>query len=173
MFFRYIATGASFTALSYNFLMGATTVREVVKSTCKQLWDILQPLYMHEKNEEYWLKIADEFYQRTNFPNIISALDGKHIRITQPDNTGSEYFNYKRYFSQVFMAWVDDDYQFVYIDVGSYGAASDSSVFSNSNMVKRLEENVLIIPNGRPSPNDESGKVMPFCIVADKGIRFI
>jgi hypothetical protein len=66
------------------------------------------------------------------------------------------------------MAWVDADYQFVYIDVGSYSAASDSSAFSNSNMGNRLEENLLKIPNGRPLPNDESGKVMPFCIVADE-----
>lgn len=148
--------------------MGATTVREVVKSTCKQIWNILQPLYMPDKNEEDWLKIADEFYQRTTFPNIIGALDGKHIRITQPDNTGSQYFNYKKYFSQVLMAWVDADYQFVYIDVGSYGAASDSRVFLNSNMAKRLEENLLKIPSGRRLPNDESGKRMPFCIVADE-----
>lgn len=60
------------------------------------------------------------------------------------------------------------DYQFVYIDVGSYGAANDSSVFFNSNMGKRLQENLLKLPTVHHFANDESGKVMPFCIVADE-----
>lgn len=66
------------------------------------------------------------------------------------------------------MAWVDADYQFVYIDIGAYGAASDSTIFLNSNMGKRLQNNTLEIPIGRCLPNSEDGKVMPFCVVGDE-----
>lgn len=139
-----------------------------MKSTCIQVWNVLQPMVMPEKSEDDWLKIADQFYTRAHFPNIIGALDGKHIRTIQPRNSGSECFNYKKYFSVVLMAWVDADYQFVYIDVGANGAASDSTIFSNSNMGRRLQQNLLNIPDDRTIPNEPDGKKMPFCLVADE-----
>ena len=89
---------------------------------------------MAVKTEEDWIKVANEFYQRTNFPNVIGAIDGKRIRIKQPHDSGSLCFNYKKFFSMVLMAWVDSDYKFVFVDIGSYGSSSDSNIFKNSNM---------------------------------------
>lgn len=56
--------------------------------------------------------------------------------ITQPPNLGSQYFNYKKFFSIVFMMGVDAVYKFVYVNVGAHGTASESSVFQSSYMVK-------------------------------------
>lgn len=139
-----------------------------MRTTCDALWEILHPLYMPKKTQEDWIEIANEFYERTNFPNVIGAIDGKHIRIKQPDNSGSLYYNYKKYFSCVLMAWTDADYKFVCIDVGAYGHSNDSEVFKNSNMGRRFQEKSFNIPNGRRLPNDENGKIIPFCIVADE-----
>jgi hypothetical protein len=33
------------------------------------------------KTEEGWLRTADEFNHRTNFPNCTGAADSKHIRM--------------------------------------------------------------------------------------------
>jgi hypothetical protein len=44
-------------------------------------------------NEEDWLNIYDKFYDRTKFPNVIGAVDGKHVIVVKPDNSGSKYFN--------------------------------------------------------------------------------
>ena len=63
-----------------------------------------------DKMNEDWINTADKFYDRTNFPNVIGAVDGKHVRAVKPDNSRSKYFNYKKYFSHVLMAWVDADY---------------------------------------------------------------
>jgi hypothetical protein len=70
---------------------------------------------------EDWINIADKSYDRTNFPNVIGAVYGKHVGEVKSDNSGSKYFNYKKYFSLVFMAWFDADCKFVFIDVGSLG----------------------------------------------------
>ena len=77
------------------------------------------------RTAEEWTKVADRFQERWNFPNCVGALDGKHVTIKPPMNTGSTFFNYKHSFSVVLMALVDADYKFLYCDVGCNGRISD------------------------------------------------
>lgn len=122
---------------------------------------------MSHKTEDDWIQIADQFYERTNFPNVIGAIDGKHIRIIQPENSGSSFFNYKKYFSCVLMAWTDADYKFIYVDVGAYGGSCDSNIFKNSKMGKKFLGNDFNVPSGRRLPNENDGRIIPFYVVAD------
>lgn len=68
---------------------------------------------------ELWESIAADFQITANFPHCLGAVDGKHIRLTCPFNSGSMYFNYKNYFSVVLMAVADCKYRFVFVNVGS------------------------------------------------------
>jgi hypothetical protein len=52
---------------------------------------------------------------RTNVQNYIGAIDGKHVTITKPNDSGSQFFNYNKFFSMVLMAVADVDYRFVSI----------------------------------------------------------
>ncbi|XP_046679392.1 protein ALP1-like [Homalodisca vitripennis] len=123
---------------------------------------------MPTKSEEDWKEIAKQFYLRTNFPNCIGAIDGKHIRIQKPNHSGSLFYNYKNYFSIVLLAVVDADYCFTAIDVGSYGSNSDSNILKNSALGAKLIDGKLNIPQAQTLPNDENGKPMPFVIVGDE-----
>lgn len=163
-----MATGNSFQSLHYEFLLGATTIREIVRDTCDKLWNCLQPIYMKEKTTEDWLNVADDFYKRTNFPNCLGAVDGKHIRIKKPNNTGSLYYNYKQYCSIVLMAIVDSNYCFSSVDIGSYGSACDSQIFKKSNLARRLEQNLLNIPKNQKLPHDINGTEMPYVFIGDE-----
>jgi hypothetical protein len=120
-----------------------------------------------QKSED-WLRTADEFYERTNFPNCLSAVDGKHIRMCKPDDSGCLFFNYKNLFSTVLMVLVDADCCFISIHVGAYGAYSDCNILKNSNFCKKLEENHLNIPGPRPLPNEDNGTPLSFVILGDE-----
>lgn len=64
-----------------------------------------------------------------NCPNIIGAIDDIYIRIIQLVNGGSECFNYTKYFSIARITWADENYKFVYVDIGANGASCDYSIF--------------------------------------------
>jgi len=74
-----------------------------------------------------WKKSA-EFYKFTNFPTCVGSVDAKHIRMQHLPNSGSDYFNFKKYFSIILMAVADANYYFTSTDVGSYGHEGDTYV---------------------------------------------
>ena len=89
-------------------------------------------------------------------------MDGKHICIKQPSNSGSYYYNYKNWFIIVLLAVVDANYQFVLVDVGCNGRISDNRVYQNSKISLAFEENTLNIRS-----LTENSMPIPFMIVAD------
>ena len=81
-------------------------------------------------------------------PHVVGAIDGKHIAMDCPKNTGSQFYNSKGFFSQVLLAVCDAKYKFLFVDVGQYGSTNDSAVLKNSEIGKRLNSNSLNIPPG-------------------------
>jgi hypothetical protein len=102
---------------------------------------------MSQKRKD-WLHTADDFYERTSFPNCLGAVDGEHIRMCKPDDGESLFFNYKNFFFIVLMAVAD--YCLISTDEGAYGAPSDCNIFKNSNVSKVLEANHVNVPASRP-----------------------
>ena len=92
-------------------------------------------------------------------------MDGKHIEIKQPKNSGSYYFNYKGRFSIVLLALVDANYKFIYVDIGCNGRISDGRVFRKSTLSKAISTNLLNIPG--PCTLDDGVTEAPYVIVAD------
>lgn len=155
-------------SLHFQYRLGRKTIRTIVKETCEALWDTLQAEYMKIPSEEDWINIADKFARKTNFPNCIGAIDGKHIRIVKPEFSGSSYFNYKHYFSLVLMAVADADYCFTYINVGSYGSLNDSNILKSTTFGQDLYSGKLNIPKPKPINNTSHRIPYPFVFVADE-----
>ena len=64
--------------------------------------------------------------------------------------SGSEYFNYKGYFSLVLLASVDADYKFLWVNAGASGSSSDSQIFNRSKLKRRIENGTLGLPPPEP-----------------------
>ena len=115
---HFLATGDSQQSLSFSFRMGETTVNTIVTETSNAIYQVLKEKYLsapHTKEE--WLKISQEFEENWNMPHTIGCIDGKHIRIVCPKLTGTQYYNYKGFFSIVLMAVCDVNYCFTMIDL--------------------------------------------------------
>lgn len=153
---RYLATGNCYTTVSYSFRVSRHTVAAfipiVTKAIVEEYKDEVIPCPV---TAEEWKEIADEFQKRWNVPHALGALDGKHCAIRKPPNSGSLYYNYKKFCSVVLMALVDANYRFLWIDVGGYGHMSDSQIFNASELKECIEQGMLNLPPPAPMPNDD------------------
>ncbi|XP_072176458.1 uncharacterized protein [Diadema setosum] len=168
VFLRHLATGATYAELGYNFRLGKETIQKFVPDVARAIVDeyAAEVISLPTTNEG-WLAVAGDFEARWNLPHCLGALDGKHIRIQKPKNSGSLYFNYKQFFSVVLMALVDSKYQFVWIDVGGVGHQSDAQIYNNSELKECIDAGTLGIPDPAPLLHDDDGYPMPYFCVGD------
>jgi len=86
-------------SLSYSYRVGHSTAYKIVGDVCRELFAVLAPQVLElPSRPEQWLALERDFNRLWDFPHCIGAIDGKHVRITAPEDTGSLYFNYKGYF---------------------------------------------------------------------------
>lgn len=153
--FRYLAHGGGRQLYSLSFRMGLTTVRRITLETCDIIWNVLSDIYLSVPNEEEWKMIAVDFEKTWNMPNCVGALNGKHVNITCPPNSGSMFYNYKGQYSIVLLGVCDANYTFTAVDVGAYGSQSDGGVFRASKLKESILNNNLGIPGNRTLPNSD------------------
>lgn len=146
--------------------MGSSTVGKIISETVITLWDELQREHMPVPTKDTFKKIAEDFYNIWNFPHCIGAIDGKHVRVLCPNNSGSMFFNYKKYFSIVLQGVADASYKFITVDVGGYGKQSDGGTFQASDLYKLLNNKQLDIPE--PSNLPQTNIKTPFVLIGDE-----
>ncbi|XP_060881937.1 uncharacterized protein LOC132953562 [Metopolophium dirhodum] len=132
--------------------MGVSTIGTIVRETCEVLWTILQPKEIVVPTMQDWLDIAEGFYSKTQFPNCVGAVDGKHIRLECPPKSGTLYYNYKHFFSIILMAICDATYCFTIIDVGSYTHMA-RRVIATFLRNRHLEKNYTMVKSIFPNLN--------------------
>lgn len=137
-----------------------------MKEVCREIWNILQPKYLPKPTLEMWNKAEEGFAELWGFPNCIGSIDGKHIKLKCPDNSGSQYFCYNNFFLLVLLAVVDPYYKFMVVDIGSYGRHSDSGIFENSLFYREYIDEKTILP---PKPLPGTDTPVPHVLVGDEG----
>ena len=119
----------------------------MIPEVCEAIYNVLQKDFMKcPKSAEEWRVISELFHNRWQLPHCVGAADGKHIKILHPHNSGSQFYNYKGFYSIVLMAVVDAHYKFTVVDVGCQGRISDGGVLKNSTFWKSLVQGTLGLP---------------------------
>lgn len=161
----YLAHGDSSSSKHLEFRVGKSTVHKVINETCRAFWDALQPLVLKQPEKEDWKKISERYEELWQFPNCVGAIDGRHMRIQCPPRTGSEFYNYKGFFSMVLLGICDADHKFTWVDIGQFGSLSDGGVWANTDFRADLDAGEVDLPDPKPIPH--TTRPFPHVFVAD------
>ena len=159
--------------MKFGWRIPHNTQSLVVREVCQAIID----KYVHEvlvclSTPDGWRAAADKFFQHWNFPHTCGALDGKHVACRCPPKSGSQYFNYKGFYSIVLMALVDADYKYIWADVGGTGSASDAQIYNDCELKECAKDGTLGFTDTEPLPNDNQD-VPYFFIVTDEEVRYV
>lgn len=164
---RHLASGARYRDMQYAWRVPPCSISNVVREVCTALIEeYADELFKLPQTEEEWHQIINDWFERWNFPNVIGAIDGKHVACKCPKKSGSEFYNYKGFFSIILLAAVTSDYRFLWIDVSGKGSTSDAHIYNQSHFKQMLEDNSLPgLPNPQPLPGDTED--VPYFLVGD------
>ncbi|XP_059472107.1 uncharacterized protein LOC132194686 [Neocloeon triangulifer] len=170
---RFLAAGDSTHTLACAFRIGDSTCRQIVAETCAAITSALMPQYIKAPTKEEYKVIAKEFEDRWNLPNCIGAVDGKHVVMKCPPNSGSTFFNYKKQFSVNLFAVCDANYCFTIAEVGYVGVLSDAGVFRLSPFGQSILNETHPIPEAGLLPKAKNDQNCNFFFVGDEafGLR--
>lgn len=68
--------------IGYSYHVKERTVSKIVEEVCSSLWTQFMP------TGTSWRTYESEFKSRWNFPKCVDAIDGKHLVIKAPQNSG-------------------------------------------------------------------------------------
>ncbi|XP_065150370.1 uncharacterized protein [Paramisgurnus dabryanus] len=139
----FLATGDSFRTIVSSYRVGVSTVCKIVPQVVTAIWDCLVEDYMAVPTTDTWRSIAEGLQEWWNFPLCYGAVDGKHVVIKAPPNSGSQFHNSGGTFSIVLLAVGDAKYCFRVINVGGYGRTSDGGILANSAFGQALQAGTL------------------------------
>ncbi|XP_035993648.1 protein ANTAGONIST OF LIKE HETEROCHROMATIN PROTEIN 1 [Fundulus heteroclitus] len=163
---RFLATGETFKSLGFQYRIGSTTLSRIVMETCTALTTVLRDVYLKTPStDSEWTAIARDFEDKWQFPHCLGAIDGKHVFIQPPRNSGSMFYNYKSRFSIILMAVVDANYKFVYASAGTQGRVSDAGVFAHSDLRDAMDTGILNFPPDDSLPGTDN--VIPYMFIGD------
>jgi hypothetical protein len=117
------------------------------------LREVLHPLYLQPPSRNDWKRISGDYSNLWNLPHCCGSLDGKHIMMQAPPNSGSINRNYKGLFSIVLLGLCDAKYKFTIVDIGADGSESDGGVLQRSSLGLALHNDVLNLPYPDKLPN--------------------
>ena len=142
---RYLLTGDAQCTVATSYRVSLTAVSRIITETCDAIWTSLKRMHYLDcpSNVSEWKSVAQEFESKWNFPHAAGILDGKHVIMQAPHNSGSAYFNYKKMHSIVLLAVYYAKYEFTMVHIGDSGGQSDGSVYNNSHLGFTIENNTL------------------------------
>jgi len=112
-------------------------------------------LFQFPTTEGEWIHVGNEFELKWNLPNCLGAIEGEHVKITPPTESGSFYWNYKGFNSLVLISIANANYEFLYCDIGTNGRVSDG-VIETAKFYEKILHEELNLPLPRKPDNSTS-----------------
>ncbi|XP_037942388.1 uncharacterized protein LOC119675272 [Teleopsis dalmanni] len=130
-----LGLSAEYRTVGNLFGVSRSSVCIILKEFCTEVWKIMQPIYLNQYPlNEATIRDCINGFNILGLPQCISAIDGCHIEVRPRKSEAIDYYNYKGWYSVVFMAAVDYRCRFMYINVGYPGRCNDSQIFKKSKL---------------------------------------
>ena len=110
-----LGTNAEYRTIAELFGVGRSTACEIVLETCEAITLHLLAKYVHFPQGESLRDIIAGFKHKWGFPQTVGAIDGTHIPIVKPQESGADYYNRKGYYSILMQAVVD--FRCLFLDI--------------------------------------------------------
>ncbi|GFR92459.1 protein ANTAGONIST OF LIKE HETEROCHROMATIN PROTEIN 1 [Elysia marginata] len=153
----YLATGRSFEDLKFFTRISAQSLGHIIPGTCRAIYETLATIPQAAE----WIEISNMFETKLQFPHSLGAVDGKHVTISPPPDSGSYFYNYKGFHNLVLMAIANENYEFIYVHFGTNGRVSDNGVIACTSFYKMLKQGNLNLQEHTPEG-------FPFVFVGDE-----
>ena len=102
---------------------------------------------------------------------VQNRMECPHITMKKPKKSGSDYYNYKGFFSLVLLALVKTEYRFFWVNVGSSGSSSDAQIFNKSDLREKIVDGTLGLP--APEPLGEGGPNLHYFFLGDDSFALL
>ncbi|CAN7949931.1 unnamed protein product, partial [Ixodes pacificus] len=150
-----------------QFWVGHSAVNDIIYSTCAVIYDILKDEELAApKSMDAWLRVAQQFSDRWQFPKCVGGIDGKHVAIIKPAKYKTVYYSYKKTYRILLFALVDASCKFLYVDVGTPGSKGDAAIWQTTPLQKAVTNKSSGLPD-LVDMNISSGLQLPPVIVGD------
>jgi len=84
------------------------------------------------------------FSEITEIPNVVAAIDGSHIPIKKPPDSGEDYCNRKFFYSYVVQGIVDSSKLYLSVSTGYPGSMHDARVLRLSEVFRAAEADEIL-----------------------------
>jgi hypothetical protein len=140
---RFYATGSfqQVNADVHNISKGS--VSNITKDVTQCLNCICRQYIKMPTDKAELRKVMHGFHDIANFPNVVGAIDGTHIRIRAPSADENFYVNRKNYHSINVMGVCDASMRFLNIVAKCPGGTHDAFIWSNSTLCEKFEDRTI------------------------------
>ncbi|XP_014220279.1 protein ANTAGONIST OF LIKE HETEROCHROMATIN PROTEIN 1-like [Trichogramma pretiosum] len=151
--------------MGHAFDVSKSIVGKILDEVFQAIWEQLREIHMQSPTADFLIDTAQDFFLTFDVPHCCGAVDVSHIPIKKSAHSGSQFYNYKKYYSVTLQGLVDANFRFISIDVGGFGSQHDSTTFLFSKLYQGFVTGSLKFPD-----SDElyySNVVAPYFFVRD------
>lgn len=95
MTLAYLVSGDEQKSIAKDYRVGKSTICNVIREVCDCIYEVLKSQVLKPLSKGKLRQVASRYQELWNFGQCIGSIDGKHFRIPKPENSGSQYYNYK------------------------------------------------------------------------------
>ena len=130
----YVASNETLNRIADRFDVAEASVVRCRDRVFKVFLNYLKPKFITWPQGIQRQNTIDAFERKSNFPNVIGAIDGTHIKIRAPKEHPETYVNRKGYHSVILQAVCREDLRFTHVVAGYVGSCHDARVLKKSDL---------------------------------------